>query len=550
MNGTWNDIWGKTIIDGLISQGVTYFCLSPGLRCTPLTLAIAENKEAEVFVHFDERGSGFHALGYAKATKKPAALITTSGSAVGNLMPSVMEAFSDHIPLILLTADRPLVLQDTMANQACDQIKIFGSYVRYFFDCPEPGEHMPGNFLRRAIARAVAQSKYPIAGPVQINCRFSEPLFSTSSSMATQSKQIEYFYPEITLESPKKWADAMQGIEKGVIILGKGANAPTAQKLAMKLGWPILADLLSSFREKPCKESISHYHYIVKFLSNQLIPEVILHMGNSCISKPVIEWMKKGSRLIHVSRHSISFDPMHCVTDQIICTPEKFCEQIDPFLEKKQSGWLPHWKKLEKIAKDAIDFPSYSEHGLIQFLKETISETSALFFGNSMPCRYGDLLFFPKYSCGPIFANRGLSGIDGNIATIAGIAQTMPITAVIGDQTALYDINSLAQLSKVKHPVRLYIINNGGGGIFSIVSVKEKKEYIDTYFAAEHDRSFAMAASMFDLSYTHAKNAQDFKAGSTVIEITTNRYENAMLHEQIDHQVKEALESVFEVIWS
>ncbi len=141
--GSLNEAWGQTLIHQLILQGVDYFCHAPGFRSTPLALAIAHHEKAKTFVHFDERGAAFHALGYAKATNKPAAVIVTSGTALGNLMPAVMEAWAANVPLLLLTCDRPAELRDTMANQTGDQVKIFGDYVRYFFDLPSPSDSLP-----------------------------------------------------------------------------------------------------------------------------------------------------------------------------------------------------------------------------------------------------------------------------------------------------------------------------------------------------------------------------------------------------------------------
>ena len=138
----FNHLWAKLIIEECIRQGCTYFCVSPGSRSTPLALAVAEHSQAQAHIHFDERASGFHALGYATATQKPAVIITTSGSAVGNLFPAVIEASKKKIPLLILTADRPPELRFTGANQTIDQVKIFGTYVRWFFDLPCPTEEI------------------------------------------------------------------------------------------------------------------------------------------------------------------------------------------------------------------------------------------------------------------------------------------------------------------------------------------------------------------------------------------------------------------------
>lgn len=161
------------IIDELIQQGVNYFCISPGSRVTPLALGIATHSEAQTKVHFDERGIAFHALGFAKASGKPAAILTTSGTAVGHLLPAIMESSLSYIPLIILTADRPPELRDCSANQTLDQIKIFQDYVRWQIEIP--CTDLSDAALKSTIAQAVYRAKRSPAGPVHLNCQFREP---------------------------------------------------------------------------------------------------------------------------------------------------------------------------------------------------------------------------------------------------------------------------------------------------------------------------------------------------------------------------------------
>ncbi len=536
--GLLNETWGKTLIDQLVKQGVDYFCLAPGFRSTPLTLAIAENPKAKSFVHFDERGIAFHALGYAKVSKKPAVVIVTSGTAVGNLMPAVMEAFSAQIPLILLTSDRPATLRDTMANQTTDQIKIFGDFVHYFFDLPAPQNDLPENFLATTIGQAVARSRFPIKGPIQLNCPFPEPFFSEEKTRALPCPPTNYSLPKQMLENPKRWAEDLGKIEKGVIVLGGNADAPEAKAIAEKLQWPILPDIVSSYRELGDETTISHYHHILKSLP-EFQADAIIHLGDPPVSKFLLQWMTGAKRLIHVAEHPKRCDPHHCVSDRIICSPSTFCKQLAPLLPQREDGWFSMWKHLSNVAQEICSFPSMSEPGVIKGIEKLAKPNTALFFGNSMPIRDADMFFFPSIPCGPIFGNRGLSGIDGNIATVCGIAHHMPVIAVMGDQTVLHDLNSLAQLKKTKHRVKLIIINNGGGGIFSFVAIGKKKDVLNPYFAAAHDMQFAHAAKMFDLSYTLATTPEPLSEDFDVIEVLTNREENLALHQEIDQKIKD-----------
>jgi len=546
-SGNLTSIWGKTIIDQLIAQGVSYFCLSPGSRSTTLALAVAEHPGATSFVHFDERGTAFHALGYAKATGKPAAMIVTSGTALGNLMPAIMEARYAHVPMILLTSDRPVELRDVTANQTCDQLKIFSDYVNYFFDLPSPSTSLPQNFLATTIAQMVNRSMYPIKGPVQLNCPFPEPFFDEISPKPLSMTTTSYTLPEahISKENVEHWAKTLGEIEKGIIIIGANGSCPAVDRLSEKLGWPIFADINSSHRHLASPRSIPYYHHILKSLPD-LKADAILHFGDAYVSKVLLQWSAQQKRVIHVACHPKRVDPLHCVTDRIVCDTEHFCSSVADHLKAKQ-GWFDEWLEMSKMAT-----PVFENHRLTEpaVIKELDKIDSPLFFANSMPIRDAEMFLFPKTPRGPIFANRGLSGIDGNIATCAGIAHQMPLIGVIGDQTFLHDLNSLAQLWKTKYPVKLIVINNGGGGIFSFLSIGERKELLDTYFAAAHELKFEKAAELFDLPYENPKTTEELgavlrKEGSCLIEVHTHRDENLALHKQIDNQIKQQLCSSF-----
>ncbi len=232
--GEQNEIWAAKLIDGLISQGVDYFCCAPGSRSSPLLLAVANHDKAAHTVHFDERGVCFHAVGYAKATGKPAAIIATSGTAVGNLLPAVMEAYNERIPLILLTADRPPELRDCGANQTCDQTKLFANHVRWQIDLPCADSHIPDGYLASTISHAVALSKSSASGPIHINCMFREPLFSQPIVKTTLETAVHFAHPELhpSKETIDYWAETLSTQRNGVIVVGSSTvdeSRPTSR---------------------------------------------------------------------------------------------------------------------------------------------------------------------------------------------------------------------------------------------------------------------------------------------------------------------------------
>ncbi len=537
----------SSIINQLVQQGVRYFCLAPGSRSTPLALAIAAHSEAQTFIHFDERGLAFHALGYAKATKQSVAVVVTSGTAVGNLFPAVMEASNDRVPLVLLTADRPPELRGCGANQTLDQVKVFGNYVRAYVELPCQNEALSEAYVASTVAHVLSLATCAPQGPVHINCLFREP-FSLETS---QSKPIHY---ASCISIPQKstlqeWAQILCRAKRGVIIVGALPSYDAYQplfQLAQDLGWPILADILSNVRSRG--PVIKYYDLILK-AARDLKPDCILHLGNQLVSKTLLEWLAASKEVpyIAVSDHPLRHDPQHQITHRLACDPLLFCTHLLPFITKTASFWMEQWLDYStQITPSLFQTDAVTEPGIASSLH--IKDLS-LFIANSMPIRDCDLFFFPDEGEGSIFANRGVSGIDGNIATAAGIAQgSKKLTvALIGDQTALHDLNSLALLKKTKYPVVLVIINNHGGGIFSFVPTAKRSPCFEEYFAAAHALSFEKAAQLFDLPYSSPKTQMEWeetffdalkKKSSCIIEVVTEREANFSLHQHIYAQVK------------
>lgn len=557
--GDLNNEWAAAIIELLVQQKVDYFCLSPGSRVTPLSIALANHPKAKAFVHFDERGTAFHALGYAKATGRPAAIITTSGTAVGNLFPAIMEASLSRTPLIVITSDRPPELRDVSANQTLDQVKIFGNYVRFDVDLPTPSAVLSKHYLASTIAQAVFMSLQPPLGPVHLNCMFREPLFSDKPVKEVPSAPLNYdscaFIP--SEELLLKWAAHLFSYKKGIILVGElpvSNNKASIIELSKRLGWPIFPDVFSGLRTD--NTVIAHYDLIIRSLGAMPI-DALLHLGDRYVSKTLFEWLQKSEpkRCFQVIGHPLRSDPAHMITDRVVCAPELFCEKLLPFVQQKDSDWLEEWhaydQKTEEIISSCFENKEQiSEPSLFFHLQNSLPSDTPLFLANSMPVR--DATFFlSKKSLGPILGNRGVSGIDGNIATSVGMAQGLkrPLVSIIGDQTALHDLNSLAQMKNCQHPVILIIINNKGGGIFSFLPIAKKESLIDKFFAAAHGFSFQSGAKLFDLPYYKFRSADELASisleHSCVIEIETNRQENYQLHQAIYEKVKECLSFVF-----
>ncbi|MBS0652246.1 MAG: 2-succinyl-5-enolpyruvyl-6-hydroxy-3-cyclohexene-1-carboxylic-acid synthase [Verrucomicrobia bacterium] len=562
--GSLNLTWSNLIIDQLLKQGVRYFCLGAGSRSTPLALAIADHPDTQHLVHFDERGVGFHALGYSKATGLPAVIVVTSGTAVANLFPAIMEASNERVPLILLTSDRPHELRDCGANQTCDQIKLFSDYVRWQDDLPCPTTEISERYLATTIAQAVYRSRHGHPGPVHLNCPFREPLFSLSLPPIPDVSPTFY---ETTQTMPavstlERWAECFQDTPKGIIVAG---SLPARQKmdpvfqLASILKWPILPDILSQVRSSGYNhEVIRHYDALLK-ANPSYKPDLVLHLGDRLVSKTLAQWLKTlDCPYFQVSDHPCRQDPDHIVTHRLAVDPSLFCKEIAGFVEERSpTDWFGAWKtasdKMEQHLGAMIDNQAdLTEPGIARSLSNSLNPSWSLFIGSSMPIRDTDQFLFPKQPIGPIFGNRGVSGIDGNIATAIGIAQGMqqPTFALFGDLAFLHDINSLAQLRQAQYPVVILVINNHGGGIFSFLPIAQRKDVLEEFFVASHPYNFQNAAELFQIPYFRPHNPRDWEQlfsdllanpCSAIVEIQTRRAENLLLHQEIQQSVIECL---------
>jgi len=475
------------IIDQLIQQGVDLFCISPGSRSTPLALAAAEHPEAETLVHFDERGMGFYALGYSKGRGRAAAVIVTSGTAVGNLMPSVLEAHHSFTPLIVLSADRPPELRDCSANQTTDQIKIFGNAVRWQVDLDVAGSE---KYVRSSVAQGVFWAMQNPPGPVQINCPFREPFYPPAISPSF-GKPLSFSFPRMV---PSVEASAAK---RGLILLGRiPGNPKPVLELAKRLQWPVFADILSQARCQMTDEQVRCTP------EKELKPDLILHFGERFVSKTHLRW-HLDVPYVHISPYPFLQDPERRVTSRIQCDIDLFCEQFEA---RTDPTWLPSWKALEKpLPAHPLAVPS----------------GWAVFFGNSMPIRNADNFLYPD-ACAGFYCNRGLSGIDGNIATAAGLAHGLqkPLIALIGDQACLHDLNSLPLLKNSPFPIHLIVENNFGGQIFTHMPVSQSPHFAK-YWTASHTWNFEHIAHMFDLPYLQAESLPtNFLDTSSLIEWT------------------------------
>ncbi|MFO7973555.1 MAG: 2-succinyl-5-enolpyruvyl-6-hydroxy-3-cyclohexene-1-carboxylic-acid synthase [Candidatus Hydrogenedentota bacterium] len=587
-DATLNQLWAGLLVEELVRNGVDTFCISPGSRSTPLTIAAARNSLANCVMHYDERGAAFFALGYARGAEKPAALICTSGTATANFYPAIIEAGQSRIPMVVLTADRPPELLETGANQTIRQAGMFGPYTRWRFDLPCPTREIAPAFVLTTIDQAVYRATRPEAGPVHINCAYREPLAPNKEESglnsyieplaewsASQEPYTRYVPPfrGLDVETAALLHDMVEEARRPVVAVGQLDRAEERTAVAgliSKLRYPAFPGVTSGLRLGYRGEStISYFDLLLSSpeTARDLAPDLLLHIGGSMVSKSFQLWLERcrPAHYVRIADHPDREDPGHLASLRVEADIPQACEALmtrDMGVkesDKRARIWLAGIREYQNRATRILDecFEAHedlSEPAVARCVAAAVRESDGLFLGNSMPIRDMERYAPATGACPAVFANRGASGIDGNIATVAGVAHGSgrAITAILGDLATLHDLNSLALLREVKVPVVLVVINNNGGGVFHFLPVAEHKEVLEPYFTTPHGLGFGHACAMYGLAYVRPESLAEFRTEyeaaldtprATLLEVRTDRTENAALHNRIDTEALTALRS-------
>lgn len=577
-----NYAWCGLLVEELVRQGVAGFVLSPGSRSAPLAISVARNERARHWMHFDERGAAFFALGLAKASGKPAVLICTSGSAAANYWPAVVEAAMDRVPLILLTADRPPELVDCGANQAIDQTHLYGRYTRWDAALPCPDAAIDPAYVLTTADQAWRRSQHPLAGPVHLNCPFREPL----------APDRDASMPRDYLESLAAWAaggtpytraaldeaplpntyqpdllDRIRRCERGLLAIGglRGAEEiEAAAALARALGWPVFADVCASLRGLPDIPALVRHGDLVLLddtLTDAWRPDLVLHVGGPVTSKRYQAFVERvRPEYIRVCAGTARRDPGHLVSMQVDMAPARFCAWLAADMAgSPQAGVPAALRKRDNQCgrqldawEDANDV--LSEIGVARAIAEQAPAGSLVFLGNSMPVRLMDGFGQPITPDVWMAANRGASGIDGNVATAAGmaVASGRPTTVLAGDLAVLHDLNSLAFLRQTGVPFALVVLNNDGGGIFHHLPIAHYPDVFEACFGTPHGLTFAASATQFDIPYQHPADMAEFTRayrnamdtpGPTLIEVAVDRESSLTGHRALVDALRNAMQS-------
>lgn len=562
--------WAEIFLKQLKALGVERVCIAPGSRSTILAIQAARIFGDATTVHFDERGLGFFALGASKISRKPTCLITTSGTAVANLLPAVIEAKQARVPLIVITADRPPELRERGSNQTIDQNRIFGSHVEWYFDIPCATEDIALNVVADWSLQAWERSLYDCGiGPVHVNWMFREPFFEGPESRISSAS--EQFIPmrshprRVVSSDMGELADLLRSSSRGVCVVGELSTPSEAQAVSefvQRLGWVTIADPLSQLRMGRRIANLLNYGdlALLKEIPQQHQPDTILHIGGRIVSKRVSGFLsaKHGARVVHLSCNGDVVNPHAAVRERYVIDPETLRElAVAPVYA--DAGFVAFFRGRDLAVASVLesvpgcdDSWALTEPGILRALLQAVPHEQILMVGNSMPIRDFDMFARPRASAPFVVANRGASGIDGVVATGIGAALSSQRdgTIVVGDLSMLHDLNSLALLKGASQSITIVVINNDGGGIFSLLPVA-KSEHFERNFATPHGLSFEQLAAGFSLRYARPTSHKDFldqygeavtHRGATLLEISTSRDENAALHREIHSRIAEVLE--------
>jgi len=543
--GLANYQWSQQLIASLVSSGITRFVISPGSRSTPLTLAVSRNRDAQHWLIIDERDAAFFALGQSKVDKIATALICTSGSAVANWLPAVVEANHSATPLLLLSADRPPELHNCGANQTIQQHNIFGAEVRFNKSILPPDEIKNSDeYIQQLVDTLIGKlgsnnsNQNIIPGPLHLNIPFREPLLPSTLPPEISAKPIQENIALNELPIPTyqiKESAEIVSIGAGLIICGEAiynSKFPLQlQKISKQLNVPILADSLSNLRWRAQQYDllITNYDAVSEEIQIGVHIEWIIQFGKFPLSSSLNRYLHNHppKKFITIQHRQLWSDPLSLSTKRIEIEPALFCSEL--YSELKENQHSPAVNSTQQLLTDNLiklnakanswsigkrssnkDLDLLSEQAILQSIKSEIPADGVLFSANSMAIRDIDCWLGKRSKPLKLFANRGASGIDGNLATLCGIRSVIdsdtPLVALLGDITIFHNLNALYIAQQIKGNTTIIILNNGGGNIFSQLPPAKLPEFKELWLTPTN-LDFKKAAALYNIEYQKNRDA-------------------------------------------
>jgi 2-succinyl-5-enolpyruvyl-6-hydroxy-3-cyclohexene-1-carboxylate synthase len=532
--GKVTQAFAATFVEELVRCGLREVCIAPGSRSAPLAMAFARDPAVRVWMHVDERCAGFFAVGMAKATGRPVAVLCTSGTAAAELHPAVIEAAYSFTPLLVLTADRPPELREVGANQAIDQARLYGGVVRWFFD-PGPPDEAPegGRRWRRLAARALAETEGPPAGPVHLNLPFREPLTEQPGEApevrpaGRPPTRLRQGRPQPTPDTVDAVASALAMAKRPLVVAGEMREGERLRlgldALLSRLDAPLLAEPSSQLRRRSALGLVEAYDALLRepewAESHQ--PDLVLRLGAPPTSKPLNQLLARSAPTTLVIDPAGGWrDPDQLAQEMIRCDPEPLLHQVADRLQPSAGGWQQEWRDAGAVAAAAIDRrlgrTLLHEGHVVRCLASLAPEHSLVFVGSSMAIRDVDT-FWPPYAPGQRFyGNRGASGIDGLVSSGLGMAASSApdehAVLLLGDLSLYHDMNGLWAIRRHGLLAVIVVLDNDGGGIFEFLPPAAHVDVFEELFATPVRLRWEEVARLYGLQFAEATEPAQLEA--------------------------------------
>jgi 2-succinyl-5-enolpyruvyl-6-hydroxy-3-cyclohexene-1-carboxylate synthase len=580
-------------VDELQRAGVRHIVICPGSRSTPLALACAAQPYLRAWMHVDERSAAFFALGLAKRAAQPVALLCTSGTAAANFFPAIVEAKLTHVPLLVLTSDRPHELRENGAPQTIDQIHLYGSHVKWSVDVALPeATNSALRYIRTLADRATALLTTQPAGPVHLNFPLREPLTPAPIADApllplAQRDATAWLGRPDNAPYTTVWntdrhipddatiAHLLKLVSKakhGLIVVGPQEHSALVEPLvalAHHLGYPILADPLSQLRSGLHDQShvLTSYDAFLRInaFTESMQPDLVLRFGAMPTAKPLLTYLQRypSCPLAVIDGNQDWQEPTQLASELIHTDPVALCEAlVNAFVTNglSQNNWLSTWQHADTYTKQALqastqDFSELFEGRVFTELQQLLPEGALLFAGNSMPVRDLDTFFWNTEHSIRIMGNRGANGIDGIVSSALGASAINDglNVLVLGDLSFFHDMNGLLAAKLHKLNLTIIVINNDGGGIFSFLPQADYPEHFEQLFGTPLGLDYSNAAKMYNGTYQRVANWEQFRTavqrgtqngGLHIVEIPTERTSNVRMHRELWKSVQDALKNL------
>jgi 2-succinyl-5-enolpyruvyl-6-hydroxy-3-cyclohexene-1-carboxylate synthase len=539
-------------------KGISHVVISPGSRNAPLTRLFSANPAFTCHSIVDERSAAFYALGISLASKKPVALVCTSGTAVLNYAPALAEAFYQRVPLIAITADRPAHLIDQQDNQTIHQVDVYHNFIKGSINLAWPLQSEKDLAQQHVeISNIINLAVSGIQGPVQINAPISEPLYEALPQPSpflkiTKNENL----PSNNIES--SFLETWKNAKRRMVLCGQNTPNEELQKTINLLSKEnqaiVLAEPISNMKGENVISPLDRVLMRVEQSElEEFQPDLLVSFGGPVVSKRLKQWLQKQTNLVHwrIAEQEDEIDTYQNRKAHIVGKPAIILAEFAQIGKPSESQFLENWQQTmrQSFAADTTFFRAapFCDASVFHFILNDIPTKATLHLGNSSPVRYAQM-----YTCQEakaVYSNRGVSGIDGSLSTASGIATISEGLHVVllGDLSFVYDSNALWNRNFPEN-LRIVVINNGGGGIFRLLPGPSEQECFEDFMEASHPVQIEKLAQAFGVNYFRAENQQELELqystfieqkGPSLFEIKTPNTENPVQFKAHIQKIKE-----------